>query len=264
MRSVVRAIAVLRALEQGPQSLGRVAQRAGLSKPTVHRLLASLAHRQMVIQNAATGDYMLGPGSLGIADAVMRGVAGLGVFLGPVLDHLGDVTGETVAVYVRAGLERICIGQVPSTQPVRYTAHVGAAYPLHAGSMGKLLLAYGGDAELRELLDRLPLQALTKATITDRARLEDELAQIRRRGYATSRGERAAGVASMSAPIFAADGRILAAIGIIGPDTRLTDEVMARLRPPLLAAAQEVTRQVAGGGRTWSGVAHRKARAGAV
>lgn len=263
VRSVTRAVTVLRALEHGPQSLGRIALRAGLSKPTVHRLLASLGHRQMVIQDPATGDYMLGPGSVGIADAVMRGVAGLGVFLGPVLERLSDVTAETVALYVRAGLERICIGQVPSPQPVRYTAHLGAAYPLHAGSMGKVLLAYAEDGERRELLDQLPLRALTKTTVTSRAALEDELELVRRRGYATSRGERALGVASMSAPIFAGDGHILAALSIIGPETRLTDQVVGRLRPPLLAAAQEVTRQVAGRGRTWS-ASPRRGRVGAV
>ena len=142
VRSVARAADILFVLEAGPQSLGRIAQRARLTKPTAHRLLASLAHRQMVMQDPGTGDYLLGPGVLAIADAVMRGVAGIGVLVGPVLERLAATTGETVALYVRAGLARLCVGQVPSPQPVRYTAHLGAAFPLHTGSMGKLLLAY--------------------------------------------------------------------------------------------------------------------------
>lgn len=255
-------MAVLRSLEQGPQSLGRVARAVTLSKPTVHRLLASLAHRQMVIQDPASGDYMLGPGSFGIADAVMRGAAGLGVLLGPALEHLRDVTGETAAVYVRAGLDRICIGQAVSLQPVRYAAHVGTAYPLHTGSMGKLLLAYSDGPERRDLLDHLRLRPVTKATIVDRARLEDELERIGRAGFATSRGERATGVASMSAPVFAADGRILAALSIIGPDTRLTEAAIARLRAPLVAAAHDVTRQVARRERARTVVGRRKVAAG--
>ena len=239
-------------LEDGPQSLGRIAQRARLTKPTAHRLLASLAHRQMAMQDPASGDYLLGPGVLALADAVMRGVAGLGVLVGPVLERLAAATGETVALYVRAGLERLCIGQVPSPQPVRYTAHLGAAFPLHTGSMGKLLLAYLDGDERRQLLDQMRLDALTDRTITDRKVLEAELDDIRRRGHATSRGERTAGVASFSAPIFAADGHILAALSVIGPDTRLTDTQVARMRPSLLGAAQEVTQQVAAQRRSWT------------
>lgn len=250
-------MAVLHALEQGPRSLGRVAREVSLTKPTVHRLLGSLSHRQLVIQDPATGDYMLGPGSIGVADAAMRGAAGLGVFLTPALERLRDATGETAALYVRAGLDRVCIGQAPSSQPVRYTAHVGAAYPLHAGSMGKLLLAFSEETERADLLQRLELRPVTTGTIVDRRRLEADLLRIRRSGVATSRGERATGVASMSAPVLASDGRVLAAMSIVGPDTRLTDAVMARLRSPLVSAARDVTRQIARRDRTWSVVGPR-------
>lgn len=247
VRSVARAADILVALEDGPRSLGRISQSTGLSKPTAHRLLASLAYRQMVIQDPVTVEYMLGPGCLRVADAIMRGAAGIGALVMPVLESLGASSGETVALHVRAGLERICIGQVPSSQPVRYTAHVGAAYPLHTGSMGKVLLAFSEDGERGELLDRLPLEALTEATITDRGQLEVEIDSIRKQGYGTSRGERASGVAAMSAPIFGPDGRLLAALSILGPDGRLSGQVvMDRLRRELLAGAAECTDRVRG------------------
>src|SRR5258708_1156877 len=162
VRSVARATDVLLVLGDGPQSLGRIAERARLTKPTAHRLLASLAHRQMVIQDRATGDYLLGPGVLAIADAVMRGAAGLGVLVGPVLTRLAVGTGETAALYVRAGLERMCVGQVPSPQPVHFAAHLGASFPLHTGSMAKLPLASSDDPERAQLLDLLPPRPVTK------------------------------------------------------------------------------------------------------
>jgi DNA-binding IclR family transcriptional regulator len=246
VRSVARAADILAALEDGPRSLGRIAQRTGLSKPTAHRLLASLAYRQMVIQDPETVEYMLGPGCLRVADAIMRGAAGIGALVMPVLESLATSTGETVALHVRAGLERICIGQVASSQPVRYTAHVGATYPLHTGSMGKVLLAFSEQAERNELLDRLQLTALTETTITDRPTLEAEIEKIRGSGFATSHGERAAGVAAMSAPIFGPDGRILAALSILGPDGRLSEAAMATLRPALAAAAADCTERVHG------------------
>jgi IclR family acetate operon transcriptional repressor len=230
--------------EHGPQSLGRVAHQTGLTKPTAHRLLASLTHRHMVIQDRATGEYLLGPGAFGIADAVMRGVAGLGVLLDPILRRLSAATGETVALYVRAGLKRMCVGQVASSQPISYAAQVGGTRPLHAGSMGKLLLAMSDRSERDDLLQELPLAAETAATITDRAALTDELDRIARQGWATSRGERLLGAASISAPIYGGDGRILAALSIIGPDRRLSDAAMARFRPLLVQAAAEITEQL--------------------
>ena len=247
VRSVARAADIIVALEDGPKSLGRISQRTGLSKPTAHRLLASLAYRQMVIQDPVTLEYMLGPGCLRVADAIMRGAAGIGALVMPILESLEASSGETVALYVRAGLERICIGQVPSRQPVRYIAHVGATYPLHTGAMGKVLLAFSDDAERRELLERLPLPALTEATITDRAQLEAEVERIRGLGTSTSRGERASGVAAISAPVFGPDGRLLAALAILGPDGRLSDAVLGELRSDLLGAATACSARVRGG-----------------
>jgi DNA-binding IclR family transcriptional regulator len=67
VRSVARASNILLALSEGPQSLGRIAERTALTKSTAHRLLPALLCRQMVIQDKASGDYLMGPGALRIA-----------------------------------------------------------------------------------------------------------------------------------------------------------------------------------------------------
>jgi len=244
VRSVARAIDILLALQHGTMSLGRIAQRTGLSKPTAHRLLASLSYGQLVIQDPVTSEYMLGPGCLGIADAVMRGLGGLGPIALPTLQQLAEESGESAALHVRAGIQRICVEQVPSPQPVRYTARVGASNPIHTGSMGKLLLAYSDPSDLVDLLDKIPLTASTDATITDRSALEAELNHIREVGYATSRGEQAVGVAAMSAAVLRPDGVILAALSVLGPTDRLTDDVMAQLLPMVQRAADEIATKV--------------------
>jgi DNA-binding IclR family transcriptional regulator len=245
VRSVARAIDILLALSHGTVSLGRIAQRTGLSKPTAHRLLASLSYGQLVIQDPVTSEYMLGPGCLGIADAVMSGLGGMGPIARPSLEQLSAATGETAALHVRAGLQRICVEAVPSPQPVRYTARVGGANPLHTGSMGKLLLAYSDPHDVNDLLDRMTLSAATEATITDRRQLEAEMETIRNRGYAVSRGEQAVGVAAMSVPILKSDGFIYAALSVLGPTDRLTDAVMQDNLPTLQQAAREITDRIA-------------------
>src|ERR1700744_6793160 len=80
VRAVTRAMDVLLSLEDGPQSLAKIADATSLTKPTAHRLLATLSRNQLVIQNPWTSDYMLGPGCLGIANAVLTGLGGGGLF----------------------------------------------------------------------------------------------------------------------------------------------------------------------------------------
>jgi DNA-binding IclR family transcriptional regulator len=242
VRAVTRAMDVLLSLEGGPQSLAKIADATGLTKPTAHRLLATLSRNQLVIQNPWTSDYMLGPGCLGIANAVLNGLGGLGLMAQDILDGLAKASQESVALHVPAGTQRVCVAQVPSPQPVRYTADVGAAKPMYTGAMGKILLAFAYEQDRLELFSRLTLIPVTPLTITNRDELEIELAEVRKRGYAVSRGEQADGVASISAPVFAASGHVMAAVSILGPSTRMADDTMANLRPMIIRAGQEISR----------------------
>lgn len=251
VRSVSRALDILFALQHGAQTVGAIARATGLSTVTVRRLLSTLAYRDLVVQDRTTPTYRLGAGCFGFLDAVTRGAGGLDVVAGPVLARLAEQTGETVALYVRAGARRICVAQIPSAHPVRFTARLGLDNPIHTGAMGKILLAFSEPAERDQILDHMDLVPFTPATITDRAALERELEKVRRHGYAESRGERSAGVAAVGAPVFGPDGRILAALCVIGPGERLIDTVLARLRGPLVAGAKDISERVArtAGGR---------------
>jgi DNA-binding IclR family transcriptional regulator len=242
VRAVTRAMDVLLSLEDGPQSLAKIADATSLTKPTAHRLLATLSRNQLVIQNPWTSDYMLGPGCLGIANAVLTGLGGLGLMAQDILDGLAKASQESVALHVPAGTQRVCVAQVPSPQPVRYTADVGAAKPMYTGAMGKILLAFAHEQDRLELFTRLTLTPVTPLTIIDRDELEIQLAEVRKRGYAVSRGEQADGVASISAPVFAASGHVMAAVSILGPSTRMEDDTMTKLRPLVVRAGQEISR----------------------
>jgi DNA-binding IclR family transcriptional regulator len=72
--------------------------------------------------------------------------------------------------------------------------------------------------------------------------LETQLDEVRNQGYAVSRGEQADGVASVSAPVFAATGHIMAAVSVLGPSTRMTDDAMAKLHPLVVRAGQDISR----------------------
>src|ERR1700753_1569078 len=183
VRAVTRAMDVLLSLEDGPQSLAKIADATGLTKPTAHRLLATLSRNQLVIQNPWTSDYMLGPGCLGIANAVLTGLGALGLMSQAILEGRAKASQESVALHVPAGTQRVCVAQVPSPQPVRYTADVGVAKPLYTGAMGKILLAFANEQDRHDLLSGLTLMPMTPATITDVVELEVQVVEARKRGY---------------------------------------------------------------------------------
>ncbi|MBK8050389.1 MAG: IclR family transcriptional regulator [Anaerolineales bacterium] len=117
--------------------------------------------------------------------------------------------------------------------------------PIHATASGKLLLAHLPSAEVNEVLAQ-PLPAFTPHTITDPSELRQQLALIRRQGYAMDNEEFEMGVRGVSAPIWGIDGRLVAALGVPGPAGRITDERASSIASALTEAAANISAASAG------------------
>ena len=125
---------------------------------------------------------------------------------GAVLERLREATGESAQLYRRRGEARVCVAAAERGSGLRDTVPVGAELPLTAGSAAQVLLAWDADVPLP-----------SGAAFTSRG-----LAEVRRRGWAASVGEREAGVGSVSAPVRDAAGVVVAAVSVSGPLERLT------------------------------------------
>ena len=202
---------------EGPVGLAGVVEGTGLPRPTAHRLLSALEAHHLVTRR--DGRYTLGLRLLGWAEAAGTGLVERAR---PVLERLGDTTGESTQLYVREGDHRVCVASVERAAGLRDTVPVGAVMPLSRGSAGKALLAWGEEGR--------------GASRPDAAELEG----IRRRGWAESVAEREAGVASVSAPIFGPDGGLRAVVSASGPISRLGERPGERLAERLVAAAREI------------------------
>ncbi|HEY7144784.1 MAG TPA: IclR family transcriptional regulator [Streptosporangiaceae bacterium] len=213
-----RSVALLELLADGPRPLRPLAEASGLPRPTAHRLLVALESHGLVARTA-DGEFRLGPrlAELAAADPGMQ----LAVLADGVLTRLHAATGESTQLYVRSGDRRLCVAARDAGAGLRDSVPVGALLPLDAGSGGKVLLAWSGDA------DRFP--AVPAA----------ELAAARRRGWAASIAEREPGVASISAPVLAG-GRLLGAVCVSGPASRIGQAPGRRLGPAVTAAAAEL------------------------
>ncbi len=211
-----------------------IAEKVGLHKSTVHRMLATLEDRGFVARNPATDRYRLGMRVWELT-AHLSNSDDPSVLLLPEMELLRDLLGETVSLYVRDGKERIRIQAVQSNQAVRRVANVGARLPLYVGASSKVLLAFGDDATRRLVMEDEGWPASM-----NRASYVAMLEGIRTAGYATSIEEREAGAAAVSAPIFNRSGKLAAALSVSGPSGRLTEEMMRAHAPTIIEAAKRM------------------------
>lgn len=239
VQSIERGIDILMALANGASTLTEVARATGLSKGTAFRLLASLNHEQLVVRDPDDTVYVLGPGFLRMFQGAMTNLGGIATLARGALQELWERTGETVTLHVRIGFERICVAELTSPQPLRYSSTVGATAPIHVGSAGKVLLAFLPRDELARALSEMQLSSITHLTITDGQRLREELAEVKARGWAISEGERIIGAAAISVPIRGNAG-LAASLSVLGPLERMNHSVRLAMLPHLQRAAASV------------------------
>jgi DNA-binding IclR family transcriptional regulator len=221
----------------------QIVARTGLSKATAHRLLASMEDNGLVRRVRAGGAYALGYSMLRWATIAQQS-SDLRALARPLLEELVAATGETAVLMIRDGDRALCLDRVDSPQPLRLAMKIGDRVWLHAGSSARVLLAYLDDAELERLVAELGLPRFLPNTIGDLATLRAELARVRGLGYATSVEERDAGAAGVTAPVFDSLGDLVAAIGIVGPLSRLRPEALPALGGVVVASAARLSAQL--------------------
>jgi len=246
IQALDRALQVLLLFQQEKRELGvtEIAAKLGYYKSTVYRVLSTLERRGFVQQNELTGKYWLGF-RLYALGMLANQYMGLRDLARPWLRELGERYQETVHLAVlndnkENGPEIIVIDKIETKHRLSLTPPVGSSSPAHCSGVGKVLLAYADPSWLCRVLGQAPLTKFTENTITDPGELEQELARIRRAGYALDNEEIEVGLRCVAAPIFAPSGTVVAAISVSGPTSRMTDERL----PELIASVMETARAI--------------------
>ena len=219
------------------------AKRIGLSKSAVSRILSTLNQARLVSKNPVNQKYRLGPKVLELADIFLMGMGWRAVAI-PHLKELRNKTDETVMIFILDGDHRVCLEIFESSHELRPVLNIGGRYPLHAGSAGKVLLAYLPEEERRKILAQAGMPKITPNTITNTEELEKQLAQIRKQGYAVSRQERTDFLSSISAPIKDYRGKVIAVVCLDGPTFRFTNHNIRKFKQLLLATTESISREI--------------------
>ena len=243
VRAVDRALDILLSFTQEKPvlSLTEVAEEVGMSKSTVHRLLATLESRRFLIRNAATGKYHLGYRFLEMASQVLEDANQQWAL--PYMKRLAEGCGETVDLAIMDGDRVIYLQVVESTQRVKIAAATGQRLPAFCTATGKAFLAYLPDEQVKAILSA-GLTRFTENTHTTLADLYEDLRETRQRGFAISKQEYEKDINAIAAPILAADGYPLVAIAIVGPSFRLPQERMLELGRAIQSVNESIRREV--------------------
>lgn len=237
MNAVHRIVTLIEALLELEDDAGirEVAQRTGIPKSSVQRLLTDLQAKGWVNQDEKTKNYHISLHFLTFTSA-WRLKRELIRKAGSVMDELCEASQQTILLLVQEGPKGICLHKVEPARTLRLVAEVGKTFELHAAACGKILLAFA-PAPLRQKIFTSPLKRYTPSTITSRGLLEQEVATIRQGGFAVSLEEMTPGTAEVAIPLRDPQGNLIAALSIVG----LRADVEARLEEfkTLLRGASE-------------------------
>ncbi|MDO8390071.1 MAG: IclR family transcriptional regulator [Actinomycetota bacterium] len=221
VQSIERAFALLKVLSGGPAGVTDLADRVGLPKSTVSRLLSTLEELGVVEQPAAGGVYRIGAGMIELAAAASPGRSLISTAR-PHLIELNRRTGEASGISIPDGFDMFYLDQVTPNAELQVRDWTGTRIPMHAVPSGQALLALD-DALLDQYL-AAPLQRFTQHTLTSATALRKRITEVRRAGYAWAMEEYAEGMNSVAAALRTQDGRVVAALHVYGPASRFPGE----------------------------------------
>lgn len=217
VRAVERALDVLAAFAPGDGELlvADLVKRVGLSRPTLYRLLHTLEKKGYVASSGEPQRFRLGPAVARLAHT-WSATLDLSSIARPVMLEAWSFTAETVALFVPRGEMRLCVAEMQSPQPLSFRRGVGYSERLVRGASGRAILAFTP-------LGPGQLEAYAAGTSVDIDWVRKQMAITRERGYAMGHNELIQGAYAVAVPFFDGTGGVAGALGVFGPDVRLTE-----------------------------------------
>jgi DNA-binding IclR family transcriptional regulator len=245
IRVLVKAAAVIDLLadREHPMSLTAMSNELNIAKSTLHGILATLSGIGYVAKDPETGDYRLGLHLFEIGNAISRKLDERRI-AAPYMEALAKKTGETAHLAVLEDGEVLYLDKQESNSSIRIITESGLKLPVHCSGLGKALLSGMADDEIKTLLDKKGMEKYTETTITNAEDLLKEIADVRRKGYASDKQEFMIGLRCVAAPIYNINGKVTCAISISGPISRMTGDLLEAKRAHLMKAARTVSKKL--------------------
>lgn len=200
-----RAAEILRILAVTPSglSLGELADRTGLARSTVQRIVKALADEQFLIPASKRAGVRLGPGLIPLAQAAQQDIA---LVAQPLLNELSEITQETVDMSILSGPNALFIAQASGNARLSASSSIGDAFPLYCTANGKALLSCVPKTQQIKLVPE-PIPALTEHTLDDPTEVFAQARLARSTGLAYDFEEHTEDVCAIATAFIDAHGR---------------------------------------------------------
>lgn len=224
VRSIQRALNILLCFtwDERELTLTEIVEKIGLAKSTVSRLLTTLELEGFIAKDQKTNRYKLGH-NIYYLGLIAKESLDIRKISRPIMEEIGQVSQETVNLYLLDHRDRVCFEQVESPLPIKKSERIGERVSIWQGATGRSILAHLKESIWHEMVKEL--RPITEDTIADPDAFINELNRIRERGYAVSIGEKNAEVGCVAAPIFDAHRKVIGCLAISGPRFRFPENI---------------------------------------
>jgi PcaR/PcaU/PobR family beta-ketoadipate pathway transcriptional regulator len=240
---LARGLAMLAAFsaERSQLSLADLARAVGLTRSSAFRIAYTLAELGYLVRNEATKSYRLGPRVLSLGFAYLASIEIVEIAQ-PHLEALRDRTQCSAHLAVLDGAEIVYVARHADQKALTSRIQVGSRLPAHATSMGRAILSQLPAEKVRARFKGKALEAFSEATATTLDDLIAQLARDRAQGCVLSRSNFERGIASVAAPVFDAEGAVIAAINITTPESTLSgDDLETGIRDAVVETAAAIS-----------------------
>lgn len=242
VKSVSRALDIINlvSMKKGGLGVTEIANQMDINKSSVYRTLSTLVQYGYIEQDKGTERYKLGYQFLEVSSRLLESLD-LRTEAKPFLQELEKETNEVIHLVVYDRGEVVYIEKLDGNEALRMHSKVGKRAPMHCTSVGKAILAYLPVDIVQEIIERKGLPFHTDKTITDKNAFIQELANVKKKGYALDMQENEYGITCIAVPIFDHLGKVAAAVSISGPTIRMTDARLVELRPRMIEIGKQIS-----------------------
>ena len=227
----------------GPLMLRDLARAANMSAAKAHRYLVSFQRLQLVVQDASSTRYDLGPAALKLGLASLSRLDAVKLARARITLLMEEI-GHTLALAVWGNHGPTIVHWEESPSAVTVNLRLGDVMPLLSSATGLCFAAYAPKEAiapmLKEEMARAQKQGRTElpGTLAEVRALLDE---VRRRGVARVVDKLLPGIVAFCVPVFDSDGHIALGMVALGPAGTFDPEWGGAVERPLRAAATQLS-----------------------
>jgi DNA-binding IclR family transcriptional regulator len=242
LKTIKKALDVLEVFlnKKNEASISELSEITGHHPATIHGILQEFAERGYIRQRDKRGKYSLGLGFLNFSTAINR-IASIEDIFHPFLIELSHEVNETVNICVKNGNSVFSVSIVQPTQKIRVVIDEKVGIPMYSIGAGKIFLAEMTDEEFENYCRSEKMVPFTPKTITDPRKIKKQIQKFRKEGVAFDFEEYNIDLRNVSAPVWDYNGKLVAAIGVLGPAGRLTRKRMKEIVPIIKKCALDIS-----------------------